>query len=103
MAINDSVGMERFGLSLRVDGGIGMGFDAPPGTGDDRNRERINIVADPRGGAHIPFLNRRTGVVGYLRLAEDDRMWLEFMDARADSVVLRRIGFQGEERTARPR
>ena len=48
--INDPKGAERFGLSFREDGAMVMGFDAPPGTGNDRNRERINIVADEKGG-----------------------------------------------------
>lgn len=103
MAINDTLGFERFGLSLRADGSIGLGLDAPLGTGDDRNRERINLVADAQGGAYIRFLNRRTAVVGYLRVADDDRMWLEFVDVRPDSVIRRRIGFAGEEVEARAR
>jgi hypothetical protein len=64
MRINDPKGAERFGLSFREDGTMGMGFDAPPGTGDDRNRERINIVADEKGGAHIRFLDRVAHVPG---------------------------------------
>ena len=103
MVVNDSLGFERFGLTLRSNGSIGMGFDAPLGTGDDRNRERINIVADEDGGAYIRFLNRRTSVVGFLRLADDDQMWLEFVDVRPDTVVRRRIGFEGDETIARPR
>jgi hypothetical protein len=49
MVINDINGYERFGLGLTQDNRMGMGFDAPPGKGDDRNRERINIVADENG------------------------------------------------------
>ena len=97
IAINDSLGFERFGLALRANGIMGMGFDAPLGTGDDRNRERITIRADQNGGSHIRFLNRQTSVVGYLWLDDDDRMWLEFVDVRPDKVVRRRIGFEGEE------
>jgi hypothetical protein len=37
-----------------------MGFDAPRGKGDDRNGERITIVADETGGGYIRFLDRRT-------------------------------------------
>ena len=44
---------------------------APPGTGDDRNRERVTIVADAQGGA-------------YVRLKQP-------------STVRRRIGLKGEE------
>ena len=103
IVINDSLGFERFGLSLRANGGMGMGFDAPLGTGDDRNRERINIVADQNGGSHIRFLNRQTSVVGYLRLDDDDRMWLDFLEYSRDSVIHRRIGLTGDELTRRAR
>jgi hypothetical protein len=50
LRINGPNGEERFGLSLNDQGSVVMGFDAPPGKGDDRNRERINIVADSEGG-----------------------------------------------------
>jgi len=83
--------------------GSQAGFEGPRGTGDDRNRERINIVADQDGGAYIRFLNRKTSVVGYLRLADDDRMWLEFVDVRPERVVRRRLGFEGEETVERAR
>jgi hypothetical protein len=82
---------------------MGMGFDAPRGTGDDRNRERINIVADQSGGAYIRFLNRRTSAVGFLSLGEDDRMWLDFVDVQQDKVVRRRLTFAGEEMVEAPR
>ncbi|MGD2046684.1 MAG: hypothetical protein PVH96_10705 [Gemmatimonadota bacterium] len=103
MTINDSTGLERFGLSLASTGSLGMGFDAPAGTGDDRNRERINIVADGEGGSYIRFLNRQTSAAGFLRLGDDDRMWLEFLDVQPSSIVQRRIGFNGDERVEIPR
>lgn len=77
LAIRDTTGAERFGLGLFPSGRMGMGFDAPRGTGDDRNRERINIVADSRGGASIRFLNRQTSVAGYLLLSSDDNLYLQ--------------------------
>ena len=90
-------------LLQRVHGRIGMGFDAPPKTGDDRNRERINIVAGEKGGACLRFLDRRTLVAGFLRLDANNQLWLEFLDVGPTEVVTRRIGFKGEEttRTAR--
>ena len=65
--------------------------------------ENPACIADEDGGAYIRFLNRRTSVVGFLRLADDDQMWLEFVDVRPDTVVRRRIGFEGDETIARPR
>ena len=78
MRINDPNGAERFGVSYKEDGVIGLGLDAPPGTGDDRNRERINLVADEKGGA-----------------------WLSFTDFTQTPAVIRGYGLTGEE-TLRP-
>jgi hypothetical protein len=97
MRINDPKGAERFGLSYRDEGAIGMGFDAPPGTGDDRNRERINLVADEKGGAHIRFLDRRTSVVSRMYLDEQNRAWLSFSDFTQKPPLIRRYGLGGEE------
>jgi hypothetical protein len=97
MRINDPGGAERFGLSYRDNGAIGMGFDAPPGTGDDRNRERINIVADETGSAQIRFLDRRTSVVSRMYLDEQNRAWLSFSDFLRTPPLIRRYGLSGEE------
>ena len=74
-----------------------MGFDAPLGTGDDRNRERINLVADEKGGAHIRFLDRRTSVVSQMYLDEQNRAWLSFSDFTQKPASIRRYGLTGEE------
>src|SRR5688572_12175276 len=97
MRINDPRGAERFGVSFRDDGSIGMGFDAPPGTGDDRNRERINLVADEKGGAHIRFLDRRTNVVSRTYLDEENQVWMSFSDFTQTPPLIRRYGLGGEE------
>lgn len=97
MVINDQRGVERFAVGLLDNGRVVMGFDAPPGTGDPRNRERITIVADATGGAYIRFLNRKTGVPGRLILDEDDRLYLEFIDSRDGKTTIKRIGFAGEQ------
>jgi hypothetical protein len=101
--VNDPNGVERFALYLMENGRMGMGFDAPPGKGDDRNRERINIVANEDGGAYIRFLDRRTNVPGRIYLDEANQLWLEFSDFGQEPTVRRRIGLKGEEtiRTAR--
>lgn len=99
MIILDPNGYERFGVGLMDNGQMGMGFDAPPGTGDDRNRERLHFVADPEGGAMIRFLNKKTSVPGWLRLGEDDNLYLEFIDVQKEKnkVIRRKIGMNGEE------
>jgi hypothetical protein len=97
MRINDPNGAERFGVSYKEDGVIGLGLDAPPGTGDDRNRERINLVADEKGGAWIRFLDRRTSVVSRMYLDEQNRAWLSFTDFTQTPAMIRRYGLNGEE------
>ena len=97
MRINDPNGAERFGVSYKEDGVIGLGLDAPPGTGDDRNRERINLVADEKGGAWIRFLDRRTSVASRMYLDEQNRAWLSFSDFLQTPPVIRRYGLTGEE------
>jgi hypothetical protein len=103
LVINDSDGLERFGLGLQANGRMVMGFDAPPGTGDPRNRERINIVADASGGAYIRFVNRKTFVPGRLILDDKDQFYLEFLDFPDGKTVSRRIGFKGEEKVEQTR
>jgi hypothetical protein len=93
LVINDSAGYERFGLALRATGAMGMGFDAPPGTGDPRNRERINIVADPRGGAYIRFLDRTTALRARLIVDDSNQVALEFLNFAPGQVSTRRLSF----------
>lgn len=96
LAINDENGAERFGVGLLANGRMVMGLDAPPGTGDDRNRERITLVTDQNGGAYIRFLDRRTLIPGRIVLDEEDRLYLEFRGEKDGRPVARRIGFDGE-------
>jgi len=89
--------VERFGPSLFEDSRAVMGFDAPPGKGDDRNRERITLVADQEGGATLSFKDRRTYVGARLYLDEQNRVWMEFSDFTQNPPLRRRIGLTGEE------
>ena len=95
--INDANGVERIGLSLLQSGSVVIGLDAPPGTGDDRNRERITLVADERGGAAVRMKDRRTSVVSSWYLDEENRGWLEFSDYVQQPPVRRRTGLKGDE------
>jgi hypothetical protein len=97
MVINDEKGVERFAVGLQANGRVVMGFDAPPGTGDPRNRERITLVADAAGGAYLRFLNRKTQVPGRLVLDDNDQFYLEFLEFTDAKVTTKRIGFKGEE------
>jgi hypothetical protein len=107
MVINDTAGVERFGLGLKENGDMNMGFDAPPGTGDDRNRERINLGATGDGGAFFRLLDRRTLVPFRIYTDEDNRAWVEFLDfefegERATAVTRRRLGFEGWDTIQQP-
>ena len=97
MRINDPRGVERLGLSYMESGAMVMGFDAPPGTGDERNRERISIVADEAGGAHIRFLDRRTSAAARMYLDDQNRAWMQFSDFAQKPPQIRRYGLTGEE------
>jgi hypothetical protein len=103
LIINDAAGVERFGLGLQDSGRVVMGFDAPPGKGDDRNRERITLVADENGGSYIRFLDRTTSIPARLYLDDQNRVWLEFIGTQANEIVRRRIGLNGDETTRTPR
>jgi hypothetical protein len=103
LIINDAAGIERFGLGLQESGRVVMGFDAPPGKGDDRNRERITLVADENGGSYLRFLDRTTSIPARLYLDDQNRVWLEFVGAQGNEIVRRRIGLTGDETTRTPR
>lgn len=103
LIINDEVGIERFGLGLQQSGRLVMGLDAPPGKGDDRNRERITLVADETGGGYIRFLDRTTSIPARLYLDDQNRVWLEFIGVQANEIVRRRIGLSGDDTTREPR
>lgn len=102
MRINDPAGAERFGLSFIDNGSLVMGFDAPPGTGSDANRERITIAADEKGGAHLRFLDRRTSVASRMYLDDQNRVWMQFSDFTQSPAIIRRYGLVVEE-TSQPK
>ena len=67
--------------------------------------ERRDVkVADKDGGAMIRFLNRKTSVPGWLRLGDDDNLYLEFIDVQKDKnkVIRHRIGMDGKQVTEEP-
>jgi hypothetical protein len=97
MRINDPNGAERFGVAFMDDGRMVLGLDAPPGTGNDANRERITLAADEKGGAAIRFLDRRTNVVSRMYLDEQNRVWMSFSDFTQTPALIRRYGLSGEE------
>ena len=99
--ILDASGAERMGLSVLNNGDAVIGLDAPPGTGDDRNAERITLVADAKGGASIAFKDRRTYGAARMYLDPQNQVWMQFSDFTQTPAILRRIGLKGDE-TLRP-
>jgi hypothetical protein len=103
LVINDTLGLERFGLSLFPNGRVVMGFDAPRGTGDDRNRERVSIVADERGNGYVRLLDRQTRARAFLRLGDDDEVSLDLLDWRDREIAVRRLRARSDTIEVRPR
>lgn len=106
MIILDDKGYERFGVGIMDNNGqMAMGFDAPHDPADPKkNPERLHFIADGKGGAMIRFLNRQTGVPGWIRLGEDDKLYFEFIDVQKDKnkVVKRQLSMDGEKMVEQP-
>ena len=103
MIVNDAAGVERFAIALDNAQSMVLGLDAPRGKGDDRNRERITIVADGNGGSHIRFMDRRTLIPARMYLDNSNHVWLELSDIENDVTTRRRIGYSGDERVQEAR
>jgi hypothetical protein len=97
LKILDASGVERLGMSLLSNGSMVLGLDAPAGTGNDANKERITLVADESGGAAMTFKDRRTFVVSRMYLDSDNRAWLQFSDYTQEPARTRRVGLSGDE------
>lgn len=96
LKILDESGVERLGMNLLSSGSMVLGLDAPAGTGDDRNKERINLVADAKGGASITFKDRRTYVASRMYLDSNNQVLLQFHDYSKDPSPMRQIGLAGD-------
>ena len=106
MIILDDKGYERFGVGIMDNTGqMAMGFDAPHDPANPKkNSERLHLIADGKGGAMIRFLNRQTGVPGWIRLGEDDKLYFEFIDVQKDKnkVIKRQLSIDGEKMVEQP-
>jgi hypothetical protein len=94
MKILSSDGAEQFGLGLKPDGSVGMGFDTKLGVGDPRNRERLNMGVTATGQGWIRFLDNRTRA--RLRIALDslDVPAVQFLDwPDGQRILVRQLGF----------
>lgn len=97
MKILNPDGAEQFGLGLRPDGSVGMGFDTRPGVGHPGNRERLNMGVTATGQGWIRYLDNQTRVRMWVMLDSADIPVVQFLDWPGDQrIVVRQIGFTGE-------
>jgi hypothetical protein len=96
--INDSLGLERFGVGLGATGRMVFGLDAPKDQGDNRNRERITMVADENGSAYLRFLDRQTFAAGLLQLDDSNFFSLKFPKVEDNKIKIRQYSFKGEQK-----
>lgn len=85
MMINNADGEEQFGVGVDAEGGMSMGFDARPGAGDDRNRERVTIYVAPNGNANIRLLDNYTRVKTVISTEGEGEASYNFWDWSGES------------------
>jgi hypothetical protein len=97
MKILNPDGAEQFGLNIKPDGSVGMGFDVMPGVGDPRNRERLNLGVTATGRGWIRYLDNKTRARLWIMLDSADAPVVQFLDWPDDQkIVVRQIGFTGD-------
>jgi len=97
MKILNMEGAEQFGLGLKPDGSVGMGFDTKPGVGDPRNRERLNMGVTASGQGWIRYLDNRTRARLRLALDSTDSPVLQFLNWPDEQrLLVRQLGFPGD-------
>ena len=97
MQIMSPGGAEQFGLGLRQDGAVSMGFDTKPGVGNPANRERLNMGVTATGQGWIRYLDN--GTRARLRIALDtaDVPSVQLMSWPNDhEILVRQLGFSGD-------
>jgi hypothetical protein len=94
MKILNAEGAEQFGLGLKPDGSVGMGFDTRAGVGDSRNRERLNMGVTATGQGWIRYLDNHTRARLRLVLDSSDAPVLQLLDWPDDQrILVRQLGF----------
>src|SRR5206468_10179838 len=97
MKILNPDGAEQFGLGLKMDGAVSMGFDTKPGVGDQRNRERLNMGVTATGQGWIRYLDNQTRARLRLALDSADTPSIQFMDWPSNTrIVVRQVAFTGD-------
>ena len=94
MKIVNPDGAEQFGLGLKLDGSLSMGFDTRPGVGDPRNRERLNMGVTSSGQGWIRYLDNRTRARLFVRLDSADAPSVQFLDWQDHQrILVRQLGW----------
>ena len=97
MQILSPGGAEQFGLGLRADGAVGMGFDAKPGVGSPANRERLNLGVTATGQGWIRYLDNGTRARLRISLDSADMPSVELLSWPNDHQILARaLRFSGD-------
>ncbi|UCG85725.1 MAG: hypothetical protein JSW71_17670 [Gemmatimonadota bacterium] len=98
MKILNADGAEQFGLGLKADGSVSMGFDTKPGVGHPANRERLNMGVSATGQGWIRYLDNQTRARMFVQLDSADAPIIQLLDWPDDQrIVVRQIGFSGEQ------
>ena len=97
MKILNPDGAEQFGLGLKTDGSVSMGFDTKPSLGNPANSERLNMGVTATGQGWIRYLDN--GTHARLRIALDtaDVPAVQFLDWPTEHrIVVRELRFAGD-------
>ncbi|HMI36996.1 MAG TPA: hypothetical protein VK505_05160 [Steroidobacteraceae bacterium] len=97
MKILNPDGAEQFGLGLKTDGSVSMGFDTRPGVGNPANSERLNMGVTATGQGWIRYLDN--GTRARLRIALDsaDVPSVQFLDWPSERrIVVRELRFAAD-------
>ena len=95
MVINDTAGVERFGVGVTGDGSIVMGFDAPAGV-DRGSTERITLSVNAKGGSEMRFLDHEGYVRAHMALFSDNDVALFFTSRQDGKTIVHRVGATGD-------
>lgn len=104
MKLLNATGAEQFGLGIKPDGGVSMGFDIKPGVGNPANPERLNLGVTPTGQGWIRFLDNQTRARLFVLLDSSDAPLVRFLEwPDTTRIVERQIGARGEQTVERKR
>ena len=97
MKILNPEGVEQFGLGLKPNGSVSMGFDTKPGVGNPANTERLNMGVTATGQGWIRYLDNDTRARMRIALDSADAPSIQLLDWPSEHrIVVREIRFAGD-------